>query len=69
MKSESSIPLPIIGSEVTTACGSPDKFTFETPHVLHEGKWIFFCTPGCQQDFIRDPQNSCLTNHIREEAD
>jgi YHS domain-containing protein len=56
--------LPMVGSQVITACGTKEKFIKTTPRAFHEGKWYYFCTPACQEDFIRDPENSCLTSHI-----
>ena len=63
MVSNNAIPLPVIGSKVRTACGSEEKFAFDTPRAIYEAKWIFFCTPLCQQEFIQDPANSCLADH------
>ena len=68
MSANNAIPLPVIGSQVKTACGSPEEFASDTPRAIHEGKWIFFCTPICQQEFIQDPTNSCMTNHIHNET-
>ncbi|MGW8224560.1 MAG: hypothetical protein ACWGOY_02440 [Anaerolineales bacterium] len=53
-------PLPVVGSQIITACGSVERFLAETPHALHEGQWIFFCTPTCMREFVQDPDNSCL---------
>jgi hypothetical protein len=58
------IPLPVIGSDVRTACGSEEKFASNTPRVIYEAKWIFFCTPLYQQEFIQDPKNSCMADHF-----
>jgi len=69
MSSNNAIPLPVIGSEVTTACGSEEKFASDTPRVIYEGKWIFFCTPICQQEFIQDPGNSCLPDQVNNETE
>lgn len=63
MSTEKPKSLPIVGSQVFTACGTEDKYIETTPRVFHEGKWYFFCTPACQEEFIQDPQNSCLTSH------
>ena len=68
MSAESSIPLPIIGSDIKTACGDADKFAANTPRALYKGKWIFFCTPVCQQEFIEDPGSSCYASQIENEA-
>ncbi len=62
------ILLPVIGSEITTACGSPEKFNPDTPRAFHDGRWIYFCTPLCQEEFIQDPNDSCLTNHVHQET-
>ncbi len=69
MSGKKVIPLPIIGSSISTACGSPEKFDSDTPRAILEGKWIFFCTPLCQEEFMQDPNNSCLTNHVHQETD
>jgi len=69
MSANNVIPLPVIGSEVTTACDSQEKFTCDTPRASYEGKWIFFCTPICQQEFIQDPRNSCMPDHFNNEAE
>lgn len=61
------LQLPEIGSEILTACGTPEKFQANTPRAMHEGKWIFFCLPICQEEFIQDPKNSCLTSHEKSE--
>lgn len=63
MSSGDTSPLPVIGSQITTACGSADRLLAETPNALHEGKWIFFCTLTCQREFLQDPNNSCLVDH------
>jgi YHS domain-containing protein len=63
------VPLPVIGSAVTTACGGEEEFSSDTPRVLFEGKWIFFCTPLCQQDFIQDPSSSCYADQIENRAE
>ena len=69
MSSDNAIPLPAIGSEVTTACGSLEKFASDTPRASYEGNWIFFCTAICQQEFIQDPGNSCLADHFNNETE
>lgn len=69
MNAESSIPLPVIGSEVKTACGDSENFTANTPRTLYKGKWIFFCTPLCQKEFIEDPGSSCYADHIKNESE
>jgi hypothetical protein len=69
MSSTDAIPLPIIGSKVRTACGSDEMFASDTPRAIYEGKRIFFCTPECQQEFIQDPGNSCLADHINNETE
>ncbi len=68
MSADNAIPLPVIGREVTTACGSQEKFASDTPRAIYEGKWIFFCTPICQQEFIQDPGNSCLADQVNNET-
>jgi YHS domain-containing protein len=69
MSADNAIPLPVIGRAVTTACGSEEKFASDTPRVIYEGKWIFFCTPICQQEFIQDPGNSCLADQVNNGAE
>jgi YHS domain-containing protein len=69
MSVESSIPLPVIGSEVQTACGDAENFAANTPRALYKGRWVFFCTPLCQQDFIEDPGSSCYKDQIENEAE
>ena len=69
MSSDKIPPLPIVGSQVITACGSKDKFTVDTPRAKHDGEWIFFCTPACQEEFIQEPENSCLTSHLITEQE
>lgn len=64
--SSNAIPLPVIGNQIKTACDSDESFSADTPRALHEGQWIFFCTPLCQQEFIEDPTKSCLTSHHTE---
>lgn len=60
--------LPVLGSSITTACGTADQFSHDTPRAVHEGKWIFFCTPACRHDFLQDPENSCLVSHSRPDG-
>jgi hypothetical protein len=69
MSTGNSIPLPIIGSEIKTACGDADNFAVNTPRALHKDKWIFFCTPLCQQEFIQDPSSSCYASQIESEVE
>jgi YHS domain-containing protein len=69
MSSENAIPLPVIGGDVLTACGTPEKFNTNTPRALYNGEWIFFCLPICRQEFLQDPNNSCLTSHVNIEAE
>ena len=63
------IPLPVIGSEIKTACGDEGKFATNTPRALYKGKWILFCLPVCQQEFIQDPSSSCYVGQIMNESD
>ncbi len=69
MSAYNAIPLPVIGSEVITACDTEEKFTSDTPRAIYEGKWIFFCTAICQQEFVQDPRNSCMADHFINEAE
>ena len=69
MSADNTIPLPTIGSEVTTACGSEEKFASDTPRAIYEGKWIFFCTAIYQQEFVQDPRNSCMVYHFNNETE
>jgi YHS domain-containing protein len=69
MSREDKPDLPLIGSQIQTACGGEEQFSTETPHAMHEGNWIFFCTPDCRQDFVQDPQNSCLVSHTQNEEE
>jgi hypothetical protein len=60
--------LPEIGQTVKTTCGTEEEFILNTPRALHEGRWLFFCIPACQQEFIQDPANSsCMTGHSSED--
>ncbi len=69
MSVEKDTRLPVIGQPIKTACGTDEKFVVNTPRVLHEGKWLFFCIPSCQQEFIQDPANSsCLAGHPGDES-
>ncbi len=68
MSADKAIPLPVIGSQVFTACGSEEKFASDTPRAINEGKWIFFCTPVCQQEFIQDPSSSCYAAQVKIDA-
>ena len=65
----SSIPLPVIGSDIKTACGEAEKFVANTPRALFKGKWIFFCLPVCQKEFLEDPSSSCYAAQIENEAE
>jgi YHS domain-containing protein len=69
MGSGQAMPLPVIGSDITTACGTPEKYTPDTPRAFYQGRWIYFCTPSCVQDFVQDPQNSCLPTPLPEELE
>ena len=69
MSAESPAPLPVIGSELKTACGEAEKFAANTPRALYEGKWIFFCLPVCENEFLEDPNSSCYANQIGNEAE
>jgi len=69
MSSENMHQLPIIGSQVLTTCDTKEKFSKNTPRAKHDGEWIFFCTPACQEEFIQDPENSCLTSHLDSEQE
>jgi hypothetical protein len=64
MSAGNPLPLPVIGSEVTTACGTAEKYKSDTPRVFYEEKLIFFCTAICQQEFIQDPRNSCMADQL-----
>ena len=63
-----SIPLPVIGSEIKTACGDSEKFAANTPRALYKSEWIFFCLPICQKEFLEDPSSSCYAIQIENEA-
>jgi YHS domain-containing protein len=64
MSTESSLPLPATGEEITTACGDTDKFAANTPRALYQEKWVFFCTPLCLQEFTDEPGSSCYASQI-----
>jgi hypothetical protein len=69
MSVEKEPQLPEIGQTIKTACGTKENFIVNTPRVLHEGRWLFFCIPSCQQEFIQDPANSsCLAGRTSDEA-
>jgi hypothetical protein len=61
---ELSESLPYPGQVVRTACGGQVEFSPDTPRSLHEGYWIYFCLPVCQNDFQQDPASSCLHGEI-----
>ncbi len=67
MSREEKPNFPLKGSEITTACGGIEQFSAETPRVLYKAEWIFFCTPACQEEFIQNPDASCLTSHTAAE--
>jgi YHS domain-containing protein len=69
MSVTNSVPLPAIGSEIKTACNETEKFAANTPRALHEGKWIFFCLPVCQKEFLEDPSSSCYASQIENEVE
>ena len=68
MSTGNHLPLPVVGSEVTTACGTAEKYTLNTPRDFYEGKWIYFCTEICQQEFTQDPRNSCMAEQLSNTA-
>jgi len=61
--------LPEVDQNIITACGTQEKFSKNTPRVMHEGRWIYFCLPICQEEFTQDPENSCLTSHSDSEQE
>jgi len=68
MSMEKGPKLPEIGRIIQTTCGTDEKYILNTPRVLHEGKWLFFCIPACQQEFVQDPANSsCISVHSTSE--
>ena len=68
MSAQKAPQLPETGQTVTTTCGTAEKFMLNTPRVLHEGKWVFFCIPACQQEFIQNPESSsCLVDHATDD--
>lgn len=69
MSTERRIPLPVVGSQITTACGGEEIFAFDTPRAKYEEGWIFFCTPECQGEFIQDPGSSCLADQIQDQGE
>lgn len=69
MSAESPVPLPIIGSEIKTACGETENFAANTPRTLYKGKWIFFCLPVCEKEFLEDPGASCYASQIEGESE
>ena len=69
MGAESPAPLPVIGSEIKTACGEAEKFAANSPRALYEGKWIFFCLPVCEKEFLEDPSSSCYASQIGNEVE
>jgi YHS domain-containing protein len=69
MSAGSPISLPVFGSDIKTACGEAEKFAANTPRALYKGKWIFFCLPVCQKEFLDDPSSSCYANQIENEAE
>lgn len=69
MNMEKDPQLPVIGQTIKTACGTKEEFMENTPRVLHEGRWLFFCIPSCQEEFIQDPaSSSCLAGHPSDEG-
>jgi hypothetical protein len=69
MGTKSPVPVPIIGSEIKTACGEAEKFAANTPRALYEGKWIFFCLPVCEKEYLEDPGSSCYASQIEGESE
>ena len=69
MSAIDSVPLPVVGSDVKTACGETEKFAANTPRALYKGKWVFFCLPVCQKEFLEDPSSSCHANQLENEAE
>jgi YHS domain-containing protein len=69
MSSNNLIRLPVIDSQVTTACGSVEKFTSASPRAIYEGTWVFFCTPLCQEEFIQNPGLSCYADQMKNKAE
>ncbi len=59
-------PLPHPGSRILTACGGPALFSESTPRVVFQGKWAFFCLPGCVTVYEQDPLQSCLADLVLE---
>jgi YHS domain-containing protein len=55
-------PVPVIGSQVETACGGTVTYTAATPCVLYNGRNLYFCLAPCKADFVRDPAHSCLAH-------
>lgn len=54
------IPLPETGVLVTTACRGCIRFDEDTPHAVYRGQRVYFCLPLCLEDFVQNPENSCL---------
>jgi hypothetical protein len=60
-------PLPLPGREVRTACGGLAKFAPDSPRILYNERWVFFCLPVCQQEFKQNPATSCYGPQIVSE--
>ena len=59
---------PQEGRRVTTACGGFVTLEPGTPRAVYRGRWIFFCLPACEQDFAKEPVNSCLVWQIATQS-
>lgn len=60
MSEHESVPLPAIGSIVTTACRGAIRYEKHTPSAVYQNQRLYFCLPTCLRSFQLDPKTSCL---------
>jgi YHS domain-containing protein len=64
MDRESQVSSTQLGKPIQTACGGYVFLEENTPQTIFNGRQVYFCLPTCRDDFLRDPQTSCMAGDL-----
>jgi xanthine dehydrogenase accessory factor len=48
-------PAEVLATAIDPVCGMAVAAAAQTPHIVHEGRRVYFCCEGCRTSFEHDP--------------